>query len=348
MNANLPAKSSPGEIMETVLIKGDLSKLTVDERTSYYKAVCDSIGLNALTKPFDYIILNGKMQLYALKACTDQLRSIYDISVTNLTKEDIQGVHVVTANVQNGKGRTDADIGAVNIASLKGEALANAMMKAATKAKRRATLSICGLGMLDETEIETIPGATRPTQNRVPSPSEVVEEPAQQTAKPKHQKPRTIVPEEKDTFERWEQRYVAAFSGSTSLAELTEWDTMNDKSLAMIQQSRKPEAAEIYHRIMTKHEELCNKFRRESISTGTTSTVLPAAKSTRPQGCPNPAMDPEGFLEWAEKRMAAINDPEQLAQCWHDEIDPASNGIFKPDYSELQAAYDRHEKRLEK
>ena len=32
-------------------------------------------------------------------------------------------------------------------------------MKAETKAKRRVTLSICGLGMLDETEVETIPGA---------------------------------------------------------------------------------------------------------------------------------------------------------------------------------------------
>ena len=35
-------------------------------------------------------------------------------------------------------------------------ALANAIMKAETKAKRRVTLSICGLGMLDETELETI------------------------------------------------------------------------------------------------------------------------------------------------------------------------------------------------
>ena len=33
-------------------------------------------------------------------------------------------------------------------------------MKSETKAKRRVTLSLCGLGMLDETEIETIPSAT--------------------------------------------------------------------------------------------------------------------------------------------------------------------------------------------
>jgi hypothetical protein len=40
-----------------------------------------------------------------------------------------------------------------------GEALEIAFLKAETKSKRRVTLSICGLGMLDETEVETIPGA---------------------------------------------------------------------------------------------------------------------------------------------------------------------------------------------
>ena len=37
--------------------------------------------------------------------------------------------------------------------------LVNAKLKAITKAKRRVTLSICGLGFLDETEIDTIPSA---------------------------------------------------------------------------------------------------------------------------------------------------------------------------------------------
>jgi hypothetical protein len=33
------------------------------------------------------------------------------------------------------------------------------ILKAVTKAKRRVTLSICGLGFLDETEVDSIPGA---------------------------------------------------------------------------------------------------------------------------------------------------------------------------------------------
>jgi len=144
-------------LLEQVLIKGDLSNLSNDQRSQYYMNVCDSIGLNPLTKPFEYITLNGKLTLYALRACTDQLRTIHKVSVEDLTETEREGVFIVTAKVKNGEGRTDMAKGAVHIAGLKGEALANALMKAETKAKRRATLSVCGLGLLDETEVETIP-----------------------------------------------------------------------------------------------------------------------------------------------------------------------------------------------
>jgi hypothetical protein len=53
-------------------------------------------------------------------------------------------------------GRIDEATGAVTISGLKGEALANAMMKAETKAKRRVTLSMSGLNMLDESEVKDI------------------------------------------------------------------------------------------------------------------------------------------------------------------------------------------------
>ena len=97
--------------------------------------------------------------LYARKDATDQLRRNSQVSIIKLERETVNGVYVVTAYAQDGAGRTDSSIGAVNTENLKGDALANAMMKAETKAKRRVTLSICGLGWLDETEIETIPNA---------------------------------------------------------------------------------------------------------------------------------------------------------------------------------------------
>ena len=147
------------DVIESVITAGDLSKLNPVQRVNYYTAVCQSVGLNPLTKPFEYITLNGKMVLYARKDATDQLRDIRKVSITRLERERIDSVYVVTAYAQTVDGRTDSSMGAVNIEGLKGDALANALMKSETKAKRRVTLSICGLGMLDETELGTIPDA---------------------------------------------------------------------------------------------------------------------------------------------------------------------------------------------
>jgi hypothetical protein len=148
-------------IVEAVLLHGDLAKLTPAQRVSYYKHVCDSVGLNPLTQPFAYIALNGKLVLYALRTATDQLRRLSQVSITITAREfkDDLGQYIVTARASLPDGRTDESIGAVPIKNLMGEALSNALMKAETKSKRRVTLAICGLGLLDETEVDSIPSA---------------------------------------------------------------------------------------------------------------------------------------------------------------------------------------------
>ena len=156
-----PVESTPVDysIMEQVIIKGDLSKLSAEERANYYMRVCTSVGLNPLTKPFEYITLNQKLTLYALKGATDQLRSLHGINIVDTKTEYVEELIVVTVTGEDRFGRRDSEIGAVAIGGLRGDAKANALMKALTKAKRRLTLSMCGLGMLDETEVETIPSA---------------------------------------------------------------------------------------------------------------------------------------------------------------------------------------------
>jgi hypothetical protein len=151
-----------GEIMEQVIIKGDLSKLSPIERAQYYTQVCESIGLNPLTKPFEYMKLSGKDVLYARKDATDQLRKKYGVSVIEMTEVTRDGLMIVTVKVRDANGRTDMAKGVVSLKGLQGDNLANAIMKAETKAKRRATLSICGLGFLDETELETIAELKQP------------------------------------------------------------------------------------------------------------------------------------------------------------------------------------------
>ena len=79
---SVPVKvSAQGDIMESVIAKGDLAKLTPEERVRYYNEVCRSMGLNPLTQPFSYITLNGKLTLYATRACADQLRKVNGVSL---------------------------------------------------------------------------------------------------------------------------------------------------------------------------------------------------------------------------------------------------------------------------
>lgn len=151
-------QSNQAMMLEKVLMEGDLSKLSPEQRVSYYNSTCESLGLNKLTRPFDYIRLNGKLTLYAKRDCTDQLRKIHKVSI-EITSRELKGdVFIVSAKATSDQ-RTDESIGAVCIANLRGDILANAYMKAETKAKRRVTLSICGLGILDETEADTISDA---------------------------------------------------------------------------------------------------------------------------------------------------------------------------------------------
>jgi hypothetical protein len=152
-----PPPPLPLEIVETVVIGGDLADLNAAQRAEYYGAVCRSLGLNPLTKPFEYLNLNGKLRLYALRDCADQLRRLHGISISIANREQMSDIYVVTARAKDHQGREDESTGAVTVGNLKGDALANALMKAETKAKRRVTLSIAGLGWLDETELDTIP-----------------------------------------------------------------------------------------------------------------------------------------------------------------------------------------------
>jgi hypothetical protein len=156
------------EIVARVILHGDLRQLSAAQKVSYYRAVCESVGLNPLTKPFDYLVLSGKEILYATRACTEQLRKIHDVSIAITSRELIGEVYVVTARATLPDGRTDESIGGKTLDGIKGQPRADAMMTAETKAKRRVTLSICGLGMLDETEVADItPARPAPPERQV-------------------------------------------------------------------------------------------------------------------------------------------------------------------------------------
>ena len=86
-------------VVESVVIQGDLARLQPTERVTYYRTVCESLGLNPLTKPFEYLMLNNRLTLYARKDATDQLRAPRAISVEITARDFLQdaGPYVVTA-----------------------------------------------------------------------------------------------------------------------------------------------------------------------------------------------------------------------------------------------------------
>lgn len=174
------------DAIEGVVVQGDLSKLSPEQRVVYYRNVCNSLGLNYLTRPFDYITLNGRLTLYARKDATDQLRRSYGISIGAPDIKFQEDWIIVTVTAKDKAGREDSDIGVVSKKDMRGD-FGNALMKAVTKAKRRVTLSICGLGWSDETEVETIPEA-KPVIVDIET-GEIQQPPQQPTQQPPQQQP---------------------------------------------------------------------------------------------------------------------------------------------------------------
>lgn len=183
--------------IEKALIGGDLAALNPDQRIAFYHSVCNSLALNALTKPFIYVTLNGKLQLYATKDCAEQLRRRDCVSTAILSEgiDETRTIYKVKVKAMMPNGRTDEGSAAISIIypdeykdrdgwkkhphagkMILGEELAGIVMKTETKAKRRATMSICGLGIPQDDDLSyngdepriigQVVTETRPEQSR--------------------------------------------------------------------------------------------------------------------------------------------------------------------------------------
>ena len=151
------ADAIESRVIESVIVRGDISELSPSERATYYVELCKSLGLSAAAQPFAPLRLNGKEILYPTRGATDQLAAMHRINreiIDGPRVIDVAGTKLVFAvcRATHPNGRTETATATVPLVDP-----ANVLMKCETKAKRRATLSILGLGMLDETEIDSIP-----------------------------------------------------------------------------------------------------------------------------------------------------------------------------------------------
>lgn len=194
--------------VEDFFVTGDLAKVTPTQRFNMYLDLCKSLKLNPLTQPFGYISIDGRMCLYSKKDCAEQLRKIHGVSILTLEREWDRDNNILFVNItgKDKNGKVDAATGALHMVynfnigahkkgdALVGQDLANGIMKCETKAKRRLTLSICGLSMPDETEVADIHGAKIEEKIEGATAAQI-----KKTKDPKNAKKANIVEEAKTT-----------------------------------------------------------------------------------------------------------------------------------------------------
>jgi hypothetical protein len=175
-NLEIKKETINSELISSLVLNGDIGKMSDVMKVQYYNQLCHSLNLNPVTRPFQLLNFQGKQVLYATKDCTEQLRKLNGVSVVSLEQEIKDGLCVSKCKVQDSAGRYDIATGVTVIDKLDFSSKANMIMKSETKAKRRATLSICGLGMLDESELDTMPTYTTTDISQVKVTTEKTED----------------------------------------------------------------------------------------------------------------------------------------------------------------------------
>lgn len=160
------------DIMQKFILKNDLSCLTMEEKLIFILNRCKDLKLDPRSQPI--MILKSKEKVgnsfveketpYISKSGGEQLAKVHQVSILDTEEKILDDVFIVKAKVSLPNGRISQAIGVTplfteydgKITKITGAKKCNAMMVADTKARRRAVLSICGTGMIDESEIDTI------------------------------------------------------------------------------------------------------------------------------------------------------------------------------------------------
>lgn len=152
------------QVIAMVADGGDISHLSNSERRALLAKLTNYLHLNPHTQNF--IIFkdpNGRYRIYATKECCNQLK--HNLGINMWVSDPVFGpdsklpiLVSVKANGTNKHGRSGEDIGSVSLVNVPPEEYSNHVMFAVTKAKRRLTLDLSGLGVLSDVEVYDIKG----------------------------------------------------------------------------------------------------------------------------------------------------------------------------------------------
>lgn len=146
--------------LEAAVMQNDYGQLTTRQRMAAMFQKCQALGLDIRLNPFVWAVMNKKLVPVRTKHASSQSRG--NMKITLLPVQQVldhrAGIYMVMMKAtQPSTGRTDYDIGAASILNLHGEAYANAIMVAWTKAKNRVTESMETTGVaLSEEEVASV------------------------------------------------------------------------------------------------------------------------------------------------------------------------------------------------
>lgn len=154
----------------------DSREMTEAERRSTLASICSALGLNPLTNPVRFLALSGGETLYVTRQATDQIAARLRLNRETLVGPEVRdlcGTKLAFCQVRvtAPDGRSE-----VATATLPFTDPANVLMKVETKAKRRAVLSLVGLGLLTEEDAEAALAAESDPGNGAPPSNDPVGE----------------------------------------------------------------------------------------------------------------------------------------------------------------------------
>lgn len=143
---------------------GSLHHLDNSGLVAFRAKLCNYIGLNPYTLPFRFYSNSaGEIFLYATKDACAQLRELKGISVTHTTdylRDEFLKTITIKITGMNKKGRSSIATGSVSYENALPGDIHNYIMWAETKALRRLTLDLSGLGVLADVEVKDMQDVT--------------------------------------------------------------------------------------------------------------------------------------------------------------------------------------------
>ena len=135
----------------SAILSGNIGALSPIAQAAVIEYRCCQMKLDPLTNPLIKVQVKGsnKIILYARKEAAEQLRVAHGVTVTLISEQITPDFYKVVLNFKHADGREEPNAGVEAIGAAKGEGLANAMLKAWSKALRRGTLAITGAGVSD-------------------------------------------------------------------------------------------------------------------------------------------------------------------------------------------------------